>query len=272
MEHTFYSYINIYLKILAARLRFFPERSLSRMKTPRNYLTLFTTLLLSLTTIAQHGKHASGTKVPDTPNAAAPNTPAFTIDTTYGDHADRHIYQLLRQGKADTIIRFDLPMNYTYDSLPDDGPASINVQFILHRSGNNTLIEKAFYISSCNYDLGPGIAAPVSIQNDTLFSWLHQQMDTIKTEVIAPLAVRYDHTHHPIYQIRWTNHPPYYAITLITRYKKVNKGVNTDDLDKTSYDNMINLNYEYNTGTKLYRLFQMLEERCKKTIQNKLPL
>jgi hypothetical protein len=197
--------------------------------------------------------------------SAAQNNRTFDIDSNIGGYFGKHIYQLLSNGTTDTVINFKLPINYSYDSIPGhDLRSNVHSEFILYKSGNHTFIQRCLDIRTCDYSFGPTIFNAVNLGNDTLFCWLRQYMKTIEQENIATFAFTISYSNNSLYASWWTSHAPWYSATIITRQKYIYKQINTDDLEQKNDRDMINLNYEYNTSTKLYRLFQLLEDRCKK--------
>jgi hypothetical protein len=205
--------------------------------------------------------------------ATAQNNRAFDIDTAIGGNFGKHIHQLLSDGTTDTVINFKLPINYSYDSIPNHNMLSnVDAEYILYKSGGNTFIKRYLDCWSCDYNFDPKISSAVHLINDTLFCWLQQHMKTIEQEDIATFAVKITLPVDTLYQSWGTFHAPWYWVNIVTRQKYIEKRINEDDLQqKYKRDDIINLNYEYNTSTKLYHLFQLLEDRCKKFPPLKFP-
>ncbi|NII27973.1 hypothetical protein HB364_23010 [Pseudoflavitalea sp. X16] len=209
------------------------------MKIPTTYLTLFTALLFSLTTIAQQ-------------KVRAPNRKAQS--------ASHH--------KGDTIY-FALPFRYSYnDSIPGIGrPLLPDIGYVLVRSGNKVVSWK--YISYCNGDCTNFLSATsdwIYLDNDTLFSWLSKNLERIRQEELHPFIYQTKEHNLVYYEPLQSSHQE--AVTFFISIggsgKEIRKNINLRHVEQhTGQGYMKNINYAYNSNTRLYRLYLMLEQRFK---------
>lgn len=222
---------------MGRRASFREKRSLPHMKMPTNYLTLFTTLLYSLTTIAQHTVRPPGTKT-----------------------------QSARQHKGDTIY-FSLPSNFAYnDSIPGIGiPQLPDIGYVMVRSGNKIVSWK--YISYCNSDCSNFLSATsdwIYMDNDTLFPWLNKNLERIRQEELHPFIYQAKEHGHVYYEPFPMSHQEKatFFISIAGSGKEIRKNINLTYMEQyAGRGQMKNLNYPYNRSTRLYRLYLMLEQR-----------
>lgn len=209
------------------------------MKIPTSYLTLFTTLLFSLAAIAQQKVRAPGTKT-----------------------------QSARQHKGDTIY-FSLPSNYAYnDSIPGIGvPQLPDIGYVMVGSGNKIVSWK--YISYCNSDCSNFLSATsdwLYMDNDTIFSWLGKNLETIRNEELHPFIYQVKEQAFVYYEPfqRYDRGLSQFFISISTSGKEIRKNINLTHMERhAGRGQMKNLNYPYNRSTRLYRLYLMLEQRFK---------
>lgn len=182
----------------------------------------------------------------------------------YNDSVSHYIKKL-RAGNIDSIIRFDLPTNYGYhDSLPGLGRIAYpSVCYVLYRSGNKTFITKYIWFKNTDCNSVEAMSVPLPPDNDTLFSWLDNHINTIKNDDICAFVARIQYNNTVRYLPWEYHHAPIFRIAFYTPDDNIVKLINTNHLEKQNDHNMANLNYEYNTGTKLYQLFMALEQHCK---------
>jgi hypothetical protein len=210
------------------------------MKMPTTCLTLCTVLLFSLTTIAQQKVRA--------PNRETPSS---------------------RNYKGDTIY-FSLPFDYFYnDSMPGIGrPLLPDIGYVMVRAGNKIVSWK--YISYCNSDCSSFLSATsdwLYLDNDTLFTWLGKHLETIRNEELRPFIYQTKQGNHTFYEPYEHPHQARvtFFISITTSGKEIRKNINLDLVKKQTLHGfkIRNLNHPYNTNTKLYQLYLMLEQRFK---------
>lgn len=207
------------------------------MKMPTNYLALLTTLLLSGTSIGPHQALPADTKTKPTENSGG--------DTIY----------------------FSLPFRYAYnDSIPGIGRTLLpDIGYVLVRSNNRVVSWK--YVSYCNSDCSGFLSASsdwLYIDNDTLFFWLSKNLERIRNEELHPFIYQVKE-HNRVYyeqQERYGHGNAQFFISISSSGRQIRKNIDPFRTEaQVSRGSMKNLNYQYNTNTKLYRLYRMLEQR-----------
>lgn len=168
---------------------------------------------------------------------------------------------------SDTIY-FSQTCHGNFTSLvPSIGDVILfDLKYTLVRSGTTVLCQK--YISYCNNDCSNFLVATsdwFECKDDTLFSWLIPQLNTIKKEEIVPIIYHFKGDSLNLYDQFSPSHMFYSnkVIAIPTQQGTIKKTVNPRYWTATLREGEItNLNYLYNTSTKLYQLFNMLEQRC----------
>jgi hypothetical protein len=164
----------------------------------------------------------------------------------------------------DTIL-FRLPLHNFYNDDPIPGLGKVfhpTISYTIVQSGNSLMARK-----EVEHFVDDG-ARPVTdtsdwlyIRNDTLANWIDQHATTIKEESIAPFIYRWESKGLTNYSERWGFHTDIFLIVLITAGEEVRKPLDMIRLEKDAHEGRtVNLNYNYNTSTKLYQLFRQLDK------------
>jgi hypothetical protein len=195
--------------------------------------------------------------------APAQDTASFEEPRRLYEDTVSYFIRKLMKHSDDTVIRFIVDYSY-HDSLPQLGKIEFaTVQYILHRSGGRAWAYKFIdHRSLRTWEFA--MSAPLPFHDEDFFTWLHCQISLIQTEEIAPFVTRIITPKKlPIYERFSASHQSYCRIQWITRQKEIEKWIKEDDLLQEYRNKLPNLNYEYNTHTKLYQLFKRLEQHGK---------
>lgn len=202
------------------------------------------------------------------PTAAQVPTGYVMNEGEEGDSVSRYIKRLT-ENKVDTVIRFDLPEGHEYsppdkDQFPGYYP---NKSFIFYRLGNKTYATKYCWLGIQDNKANEYLSEPRELPGDTLFSWFAVNSEQMSTYGISPFVYEVKVGGFSKYFPRKSLYSTVYNIQLYTAGNRSRKNINMDDMELRNRQNKINLNYECNTGSKIYRLFLMLELLSQQTFQ-----
>lgn len=175
----------------------------------------------------------------------------------------------LHAQKYDSIISFTLPYFYMghIDFIGKIGKViTSQYKYLLFRKGNKEYIKKLVQYMDHNANSQVVVSLPITLKNDSLFSWLRLNMKVIIREEIYPYIFKLDSVEGDYYDyVQYVSHPSYYSIRIYTIAAKgdcLYKSIREDYLEKQSGSLPPNVNYKYNINTRLYLLFVMLKKQC----------
>lgn len=171
--------------------------------------------------------------------------------------------QKLTLEKVDTIIRLNLPSTHTTGDS-DFTPISIsNISFLFYVRNDSSFFVKYDWYKRDDGTVRGYFSSPEIIEGDTLFRWFSKNEAEINNwifpfiyQVKTDSLPRY-YTWEPLelhtYEIEWyCAETRRHAQFALHRFERVN------------LHNWINLNYPYNTSTRIFQLYRQLELICMK--------
>jgi hypothetical protein len=167
---------------------------------------------------------------------------------------------------ADTILTL-IPPDPHYpiaSTIPGLGEVTpLQLAYIIFKRENKAYSrEILFYLKlpdSVPYSIA--ISNIVTVNNDSVFLFLHKSLNEIKNEDTYPFIYQFkDSVKGLVHYEFLTEHPRSdYVITVYTPNDEFTKIVNETSLSRSIYNGkLVNLNYQSNIQTKLSVLFQML--------------
>lgn len=194
----------------------------------------------------------------------------LVVSGQLSDSLDLKIIELQKSG-ADTIIQFTPPEYHdpAYQKL--DGAGEIQIlatDYIFYKRPRELLGLKTLTTINNNHDGFPAIfSKPIKISEDEIFKFVHKNLNTMTGESIFPFVSKYtDSTSGKIYyDILRTSHSHNFKITIHTKSGSFSWVVFSPALEKKVIKNAPdNINYDYNSSTKLAELFKMLNTLSEK--------
>jgi hypothetical protein len=170
----------------------------------------------------------------------------------------------LRSLNADSIITFTRGWymnNFQADSLAGLGEIYIDrEEYLLYRSDNKTYSKKLITYHTEKLPSGKiAISNPFEVKSDSLFLWLGNTLEQIKTEEIYPYIYKFIRNDSVCFNYFLPSHPAFYSIEIYSEDERIRKSVCWDCLqERYIFSEPINLNYTHNINTKLYSLFTNL--------------
>jgi hypothetical protein len=193
-------------------------------------------------------------------------TTTFTICSfgQLGDTAYSYIKTLLPK-KVDTVIRLGLPGPYTslLHNLKGLGKVSyFSVNYIFYRQQNKLWSQKIieYCDSNCN-GTKTAVSKPLTLTEFRLFNFLNTYYRQIEREDIYPFIMKFSDSlaKRDFYVTSKSSHPPVFLVGIYTKNEDLVRLINSDDLEKNiRNETPSNVNYEYNSQTKLRQLYVLL--------------
>lgn len=195
-------------------------------------------------------------------------TVSNTAEAQLVEFADSEVVRLRSQG-IDTVICFSFPTGRMtgVKSLGGIGQVSyFSIDYLFYKKGN--IVYSTQSVVHCNTDCSNTILSeskPLKVEGQQLFDFLSVHFEKMKGENIYPGIVKIaspDST-EMFYRDYRSFHETEYRIRVFTKESNLTRTINPADI--IEFDGRAgreNLNYRYNTGTKLYAFYSLMLELC----------
>lgn len=187
------------------------------------------------------------------------------------NNAAAQIPGALAMRSTTTVAAWDtLCFSRPYSYIPNDsirviGQLEVQVAgYTIIRSGKKAISCRcARYYTDYGGDVSLTVSDWLTIEDDSLLTWLDTNLAATRHEELAPFIYRQEYAGYTHYESVYTSHPSIFTVFYNTPEGQFENSINLLDISPTLHDGSIkNLNYPYNTSTKFYQLYLMLEQRC----------
>lgn len=185
------------------------------------------------------------------------------------DNDEAAAIQQLRSQKIDTILTISDPeYNFTPGFITIKNLGEITLEYAVHivypKNGNLVLKRLLWHWDTAGTHDHCLESQEIVLARDTLFSWLRQNLETIRHENIYPYIFKGEDKGAIYYEYMRESHPSYYKLSFYMGVDSFYNYVTSLDITRRGYgaDPKMpeNLNYSINTSTKLYALFVMVQQ------------
>ncbi|WP_462252348.1 hypothetical protein [Ferruginibacter sp.] len=182
---------------------------------------------------------------------AQPGTDTFALKKDIGYDVEQKIDSLKAIG-VDTVIQyFSFVVGWP---LYIDSAGVYEIQFLIWTQHSKTYIQKFVNLNGSKNKR----PSPIQINKQDIALFLQKNLNTIKYEFIYPYTYKTVVNNFEIYQILGGTHRKYSFFRIYTKDNAIQKEVFDSDFDEISFEEIKNLNYTYNSKTKIKLLLDLI--------------
>lgn len=178
------------------------------------------------------------------------------------DSAVSSAVKVLHQQRVDSIVTVGLSLMFhgMEDTLAGIGPVTpFEIRYLIYRK-NRTVCSRKFveYLDTKGEKPIVAVSRLIEINCDSLYVWMGLNLNELRNEDIYPYISKQLINGKEVYTPLIIDHVVRFDFWFHIHDKWFGKTVNPDDLERVSFMQSENLNYAYNSHTKLSEFFGLV--------------